>query len=96
MSPWDAWLPSTRRLSPFDLSNTDVDVIPLMIAIDLVTPGRDPVGKASGLGRSISTGTIGHAVLISPSEWHHRYPLRVALPTIGVCYRRRAYIGLTC
>ncbi|GAB4540628.1 MAG: Gfo/Idh/MocA family oxidoreductase [Anaerolineae bacterium] len=56
---------NVRRLSPFDLSNTDVDVIrDLMIHdLDLVT---DLVGThlegISAWGRSISTGAIDHAV----------------------------------
>jgi virulence factor len=56
---------NVRRLSPFDLSNTDVDVIrDLMIHdLDLVA---DLVGKhlegINAWGRSISTGAIDHAV----------------------------------
>jgi predicted dehydrogenase len=56
---------TVRRLSPFDLSNTDVDVIrDLMIHdLDLVA---DLVGtqleEISAWGRSINTGAIDHAV----------------------------------
>jgi virulence factor len=54
-----------RRLSPFDTSNTDVDVIrdlmihDLDLAIDLVGPS---VEGLSAWGRSISTAGIDHAV----------------------------------
>jgi virulence factor len=54
-----------RRLSPFDTSNTDVDVIrdlmihDLDLAVDLV--GSELEG-ATARGRSISTGAIDHAV----------------------------------
>lgn len=56
---------NVRRLSPFDLSNTDVDVIrDLMIHdLDLVADlaGTDLEG-INAWGRSISTGAIDHAV----------------------------------
>jgi predicted dehydrogenase len=56
---------NVRRLSPFDLSNTDVDVIrDLMIHdLDLVTDlvGR-PLEDLNAWGRSITTGAIDHAV----------------------------------
>ena len=56
---------SIRRLSPFDTSNTDVDVIrdlmihDLDLAVDVV--GLEIEG-ITAWGRSISTGTIDHAV----------------------------------
>jgi predicted dehydrogenase len=56
---------NVRRLSPFDLSNTDVDVIrDLMVHdLDLVVDlaGKDLEG-ISAWGRSITTGAIDHAV----------------------------------
>jgi len=54
-----------RRLSPFDLSNTDVDVIrDLMIHdLDLVANLADSeLGGINAWGRSINTGAIDHAV----------------------------------
>jgi predicted dehydrogenase len=55
-----------RRLSPFDTSNTDVDVVrdlmvhDLDLAVDLV--GMDIEGSIKAWGRSISTNAIDHAV----------------------------------
>ena len=55
-----------RRLSPFDTSNTDVDVVrdlmihDLDLAVDLV--GLDIDGEIIAWGRSISTSAIDHAV----------------------------------
>jgi predicted dehydrogenase len=57
---------SMRRLSPFDTSNTDVDVIhdlmihDLDLAVDLV--GSDPEA-IDAWGRSINTGTTDHAMV---------------------------------
>lgn len=54
-----------RRLSPFDTSNTDVDVIKdlmvhdLDLALDLIGP---ELGGITAWGRSINTGAIDHAV----------------------------------
>jgi len=54
-----------RRLSPFDMSNTDVDVVrdlmihDLDLAVDLV--GMD-IGGINAWGRSINTGATDHAV----------------------------------
>ena len=54
-----------RRLSPFDLSNTDVDVIRDLMIHDLdlvVNLVNSSLNGLSAWGRSISTGAIDHAV----------------------------------
>ncbi len=56
---------NVRRLSPFDLSNTDVDVIRDLMIHDLdlvVNLTGNSLDGLSAWGRSISTGAIDHAV----------------------------------